>query len=53
MSTTMASVLNPPAVGAGRKSSSGPKKEIWSTLLNSVSTGKRLAEKELLVLGKK
>jgi hypothetical protein len=52
MSTTMASVLSPPAVGGERKSLSAPKKEIWSSLLNSVSSGKRLAEKELLVLGK-
>jgi dynein light intermediate chain 1 len=28
-----------------------PKKEIWSTLLNSVSSGKRLPEKQLLLLG--
>ena len=34
-----------------RKSREPAKKEIWSTLLKSVSTGKRLAEKQLLVLG--
>jgi len=34
-----------------RKSREPAKKEIWSTLLKSVSTGKRLAEKQLLLLG--
>ncbi|KAJ9625773.1 hypothetical protein H2203_004535 [Taxawa tesnikishii (nom. ined.)] len=32
-------------------SSGGEKKEIWSTLLNNVSSGKRLPEKTLIVLG--
>lgn len=34
-----------------RKAREPAKKEIWSTLLKSVSTGKRLAEKQLIVLG--
>jgi dynein light intermediate chain 1 len=34
-----------------RKTKEPDKKKIWSTLLNSVSTGKRLAEKQLIVLG--
>jgi dynein light intermediate chain 1, cytosolic len=34
-----------------RKITAVPKKEIWSTLLQSVGNGKRLAEKQLLVLG--
>jgi hypothetical protein len=51
MATTMTSVLSPPAVGAAKKTSGAPKKEIWSELLNSVSSGKRLAEKQLVVLG--
>ncbi|KAF2665479.1 hypothetical protein BT63DRAFT_377307 [Microthyrium microscopicum] len=31
--------------------SNAPKKEIWSSLLKSVSSGKKLAEKQLVVLG--
>lgn len=34
-----------------RKSQAAPKKEIWSSLLNSVSSGKRLPEKQLILLG--
>jgi hypothetical protein len=34
-----------------RKPTAPPKKEIWSALLKSVASGKRLAEKQLLVLG--
>lgn len=51
----MASVLSPVAPVAsnlgGKKANADPKKEIWSSLLNSVSSGKRLAEKQLIVLG--
>ena len=44
--------LAPQEVIDRRKSSREPaKKEIWSTLLKSVSTGKRLVEKQLIVLG--
>jgi hypothetical protein len=35
-----------------RKPTAPPKKEIWSALLKSVASGKRLSEKQLLVLGK-
>jgi hypothetical protein len=48
----MTSVLSPPAVIGAKRASTAPKKEIWSSLLNSVSSGKRLAEKQLVVLGK-
>lgn len=34
-----------------RKSQATPKKEIWSSLLNSVSSGRRLPEKQLILLG--
>ncbi|KAF2398143.1 dynein family protein [Trichodelitschia bisporula] len=34
-----------------RRLRDAPKKEIWSSLLKSVSSGKRLPEKQLLVLG--
>jgi len=34
-----------------RKSHAAPKREIWSSLLKSVSSGKRLPEKQLLLLG--
>jgi len=47
----MTSVLSPPAISSGKRQSTAPKKEIWSTLLASVSSGKRLAEKQLVVLG--
>ena len=32
-------------------SAGGEKKEIWSTLLNNVASGKKIPEKRLLVLG--
>lgn len=32
-------------------SKDGPKKNIWSSMLDSVANGKRLPEKNLLVLG--
>jgi hypothetical protein len=40
----------PSSPGVTRKSGA-PKKEIWSSLLKSVASGKRLAEKQLLILG--
>ncbi|KIW04582.1 uncharacterized protein PV09_04331 [Verruconis gallopava] len=42
---------NPFADARDRRKTQAPKKEIWSTLLNSVSSGKRLPEKQLLLLG--
>ena len=32
-------------------SKDGPKKNIWSSMLDSVANGKRLPEKNLLILG--
>lgn len=34
-------------------SKDGPKKNIWSSMLDSVANGKRLPEKNLLILGAK
>lgn len=46
-----------PGLRAGAGSNSrpsskdGPKKNIWSSMLDGVANGKRLAEKNLLILG--
>ncbi|KAJ5146063.1 Dynein family light intermediate chain [Penicillium bovifimosum] len=52
---TMSSNLNPGSKAAGANSrptsKDGSKKNIWSSLLDTVANGKRLPEKNLLVLG--
>ena len=51
----MASVLPPPSDSRrsdhNRIPSTSEKKEIWSTLLGDVASGKKIPEKRLLVLG--
>ncbi|KAI9802577.1 MAG: hypothetical protein M1833_001650 [Piccolia ochrophora] len=48
---TQASRLTKAERDARPRSSDGPQKDIWSSLLDSVASGKRLPEKTLLVLG--
>lgn len=52
---TMSSSPNPGSKAAGTSSrptsKDGSKKNIWSSLLDTVANGKRLPEKNLLVLG--
>ena len=50
MAITATTTTTTYATGA-KKANNAPKKQIWSSLLDSVSTGKKVAEKQLIVLG--